>query len=384
MKNKYSVIPFFVILFIHNIFGNTSEYLMGITVGGQLLLYDPNSRSKCDIVFKNSDLSVGIFLPSTRTKGAAMKYQQVTEKERYLLAFLKNSGRSVFQIAFALNRHRSTIYRELRRNRKQDICYGVDRACEMARARRYKSRRNSHFSQKEWEMVVVKLTMEEWSPEQISLKFREKGILKISWETIYKRIWKDKQEGGRLFKSLRQVSKKRRKRYRAYDSRGVLPGKRHISERPKEAWDRSEKGHFEGDLMHGKWGKPCVLTLVDRMTRLTIIAKLPNKTMRSVNSRLVPIIRKFGIKTITLDNGCEFHGYKRVERRTIAKFFFATPHHSWERGTNENTNGLIRQYLPKTRSMVGVTQWQCNRISKKLNTRPRKCLGLKTPGELYA
>ena len=182
-----------------------------------------------------------------------MKYRQVTERERYLLAYLKNKGKTVFQIAFALERHRSTIY---------------------------------------------------------------------------KRIWKDKREGGRLFKSLRQVSKKRRKRYRAYDSRGVLPGKRHISQRPKEAWDRSEKGHFEGDLMHGKWGKPCILTMVDRMTRLTVIAKLPDKTKRSVNRRLVPIIRTFGIKTITLDNGCEFHGYKAVELETGVRWYFATRHHS--------------------------------------------------------
>jgi IS30 family transposase len=259
-------------------------------------------------LFQKSDLPIGIFPSSSRTKGDAMKYRQVTERERYLLAYMKNSGRNVFQIAFALERHRSTIYRELKRNRRADLSYGVERACEMARARRHKSRRNSHFDKKQWNMVLHKLTKEQWAPEQISLKFREQGLLKISWETIYTRIWKDKREGGQLYKHLRQVSKKRRKRYRAYDSRGVLAGKRHISERPKEAWDRSEYGHFEGDLVHGKWGKPCILTLVDRKTRLTIIAKLPNKTTRSVNRQLVRLIRKYRIKTITLDNGCEFHG----------------------------------------------------------------------------
>jgi IS30 family transposase len=232
-------------------------------------------------------------------------------------------------------------------------------------------------------MVLQKLTTEQWSPEQISNKFREQGVLKISLETIYKRIRKNRQDGGCLYMSLRQANKERRKRYRTNDNRGVLRGKRHISERPEEANNRSEIGHVEADLMHGKYGKDCVLTLVDRKSRKTKVVKLPNKTKRSVTRWLIRMIRKYKIKTITVDNGTEFHGFKYVERCTGVKFFFATPYHSWERGTNENTNGLIRQYLPKWKSMIGLTQRECDKIAHKLNTRPRKCLDWKTPDETH-
>jgi len=312
-----------------------------------------------------------------------MKYRQVTTEDRHLIWTLKCHGRTIAEIAVLASKHRSTIYRELKRNKHKGIRYRLDRACEMARARRYKSRRNSHFSQREWNLVVHYLTKEDWSPEQISLRLGMKKLLSISHGTIYNRIWRDKWEGGNLYSHLRQFPKRRRKAYRGRDSRGILRGKRHISTRPQGAHNRSRVGHFEGDLVHGNTGKPCILTLVDRKTRLTIISKLKNKTMSEVNRKISPIIENYGIKTITMDNGCEFHGYKRVEKRTGVKYYFATPHHSWERGTVENTNGLIRQYFPKKKSMKLVNQWKCNRVMKKLNTRPRKCLGAKTPEECY-
>jgi IS30 family transposase len=352
-------------------------------VDSSALLGGADSRSKCDIgVFKN-DLPIGIFPSSWQTEGGPMTYRQVTAEDRQFIWRLKQENFPIAQIGKLSGRHRSTIYRELKRNKHTTGYYRLDRACELARARRYKSRRNSHFSESEWDMVLQKLTTEQWSPEQISNKFREQGVLKISLETIYKRIRKNRQDGGCLYMSLRQANKERRKRYRTNDNRGVLRGKRHISERPEEANNRSEIGHVEADLMHGKYGKDCVLTLVDRKSRKTKVVKLPNKTKRSVTRWLIRMIRKYKIKTITVDNGTEFHGFKYVERCTGVKFFFATPYHSWERGTNENTNGLIRQYLPKWKSMIGLTQRECDKIAHKLNTRPRKCLDWKTPDETH-
>lgn len=311
-----------------------------------------------------------------------MTYQQVTENQRYIIAHLRTQGKSVPEIAKETGRHRSTIAREINRNRSSDGRYQPYIAQEIAAYRRSKSRRNSHFKAKDWKLVLDRLN-EDWSPEQISLKLAETGLLRIHWETIYRYIWADKDNDGLLFHHLRQSPKKRRKRYRSRDSRGILPGKRHISERPKEATGRLERGHFEIDLVHGYQGRSCVMTLVDRKSRFTLIVKLRNKMVKEVNKHLAPLVQKYGIKTITSDNGCEFHGFKEVEESTGVKFYFATPHHSWERGTSENTNGLIRQYLPKWRSMRYVTQSLCDFISRRLNQRPRKILDLKTPEESH-
>lgn len=311
-----------------------------------------------------------------------MKYQQVTENQRYIISHLRVEGRTVAQIAKAIGRHRSTVDREIRRNRSSDGRYQPNIADQVAVYRRSKSRRNSYFQAADWALVLAKLKLD-WSPEQISLKLAEQGRLRIHWESIYRYIWADKEEGGFLWLHLRQYPKLRRKRYRSRDSRGRLPGKRHIRKRPRAAKKRTEKGHFEIDLVHGYSGRSCVMTLVDRKTRYSVIIKIRNKTKQEVNAHLIPLIQKYGIKTITSDNGCEFHGYKEVEEASGVRFYFATPHHSWERGTSENTNGLIRQYLPKWRSMRYITQEQCDFICRRLNRRPRKVLALKTPEECH-
>jgi len=311
-----------------------------------------------------------------------MKYQQVTENERYLIGYLRTNGYSLHRISKELGRHRSTITREVRRNTSSDTFYKPLIAHRLAIDRRRQSRRNSRFNEGNW-ALVENYIQEDWAPEIVSLWLRNKGTLFISHETIYRRIWKDKEMGGTLYCHLRQNPKLRRKRYRGDDHRGVLRGKRSIDERPDGAKNRSELGHFEIDLVHGKTGQECIMTLVDRKSRYLIIRKLVSKKVRDVNRILIPIIRKYGIKTITADNGVEFHGYKRVEKRTSVLFYFAAPHHSWERGTVENTNGLIRQYIPKWETMTGLRQWLCNEIARKLNRRPKKVLNLKTPEESH-
>jgi IS30 family transposase len=308
-----------------------------------------------------------------------MMYKQVTQEERYTIKVLLKQGHSHSAIASELGRHRSTVSRELRRNAQTGTGrYYGNIANEQAVARRRRARRGPQFSAEDW-AIVCSLLQKDWSPEQVSLVLKAHGILKMSHETIYRYIWRDKRCGGELYMHLRQSSKQRRKRHRTNDSRGVLRGKRGLDERPKAANERSRKGHFEVDLVHGAGSRQCILTLVDRKTRYLIIRKLKDKSMKDVGNVLVAAIRKYGIRTITADNGSEFHDYKRVERLTKAKFYFAAPYHSWERGTSENTNGLIRQYLPKSQSMVGVTHSACNVIAGILNTRPRKILNLNTP-----
>ena len=308
-----------------------------------------------------------------------MSYRQIAQEERYTIHYHLRQGYSQAQIARILKRSRSTISREVRRNAQAGTGrYFPNIAQKKAQGRRRFSRYGPQFSAKQW-AIACHFLQKDWSPEQISLVLRSRGILHMSHETIYRYIWRDKKSGGLLYKHLRQSSKRRRKRYRAYDSRGVLKGKRGLDQRPKAANERLHKGHFEIDLVHGAASRACILTLVDRKTRLVIIHKLKDKSMKDVAKGLIKLIRKHGIKSITADNGSEFHDYKRVERLTGIKFYFAAPYHSWERGTSENTNGLIRQYLPKNQSMTGVTSVACNKIAKKLNTRPRKILNLKTP-----
>jgi transposase, IS30 family len=314
-----------------------------------------------------------------------MRYHQLTSEERYALSALRKQGFNQSQIARALGRHRSTISRELRRNaRQKPHWYRPFNADEMTRGRRYRSRRNWRFSDADLALVRSRLEML-WSPEQISGRLRVEGLLRISHETIYRYVWNDWLRGGSLRHFLRSARKQRRKRYRAYDSRGRLTGKRHISERPAAAENRSHIGHLEGDTMISGADKHCILTMVDRKTGYVFIGKLAERTVQAASQRAIYIINKarHRVRTLTLDNGTEFHGYKEIEATTGATVYFATPHHSWERGTNENTNGLIRQYLPKRKSMKSITQKDCDRISVQLNSRPRKRHGYLTPAELY-
>ena len=311
-----------------------------------------------------------------------MSHRQITQNERYLIHHHLRQGICPAGIGRMLNRHRSTIGREVRRNVHGNGAYIDWIAQEHANGRRSRSRKGPQFSSEQWSLISRYL-QQDWSPEQVSLVFCLYAVVNISHETIYRYIWKDKRNGGVLYRHLRQSGKQKRKRYGAHDSRGILRGKRDISERPEAAEKRLEKGHFEVDLVHGDRSHGCILTLVDRKTRLVFIRKLKDKSMEEVGRALVPVIRHHQIRTITADNGSEFHNYKRVESLTGVKFYFAKPYHSWERGTSENTNGLIRQYLPKQASMVDVTQWDCNAIAQRLNSRPRKILNLSTPEQAH-
>ena len=316
-----------------------------------------------------------------------MTYHQITFEERYTLGLLRQGGHSPAAIARILGRHRSTIGREVRRNgTPRDTCYRPRLADWYARGRRSRSRRNRHFSASDWTQIQ-ELLREDWSPEQVAGWLRRFHLLAISHETIYRYIWTDKAAGGTLHQHLRGACKQRRKRYGRYDSRGRLAGKRMITERPPSVATRQELGHWEADTMLGAGqAGPCVFSMVERKSGYLLLGQLAQRTSAFVNARARQLIRTqpHPVRTITVDNGTEFHEYAKLERATGTRFYFATPHHAWERGTNENTNGLIRQYLPKRQSMAHLTQHDCNRIATQLNRRPRKRLDFRTPEECYA
>lgn len=313
-------------------------------------------------------------------------YTQLTLEERYLLGHYKSKGTPLSEIADELGRDKTTIWREIDRNscHRTDGAYRPSKAHARALARRSRSRRVWHHSKNDWKLIVDKLKLY-WSPEQISIRFRKRGILDISHETIYRYIWDDKKYGGDLYLCLRQAYKLRRKRHNSQDSRGRKAGKRMIEDRPKQVEYRRKIGHWEIDTVLGKGSKDCIVTIVERMSGYTLIGKLDDRTTESLNQRAISLIDKHidRFETITADNGTEFNQYEDIEEMTGTTFYFANPYHSWERGTNENTNGLIRQYLPKGESMATLTQAKCNAIAKKLNQRPRKRLNGLTPEEVF-
>jgi IS30 family transposase len=314
-----------------------------------------------------------------------LTYHQITSEERYRISALGQEGYCPAAIARRLGRHRSTISREVRRNCSPwDGSYRPSKAQEQANGRRSRSRRNQRFEGPDWKLVEL-LLREDWSPEQVSGSLRKTGDLSISHETIYRYVWENRAQGGELYKRLRCAMKKRRKRYGRYDSRGRLAGKRHLSERPASVEHRQAAGHWEIDTVMGTGSDHCIVTLVERATGYLLIGKLRARTMEEAAKRTIQLIKKHPgkFRTITADNGTEFHSYKEIEKATGVKFYFATPHHAWERGTNENTNGLIRQYLPKRTSMAHATQQDCNAIAKRLNTRPRKRYDYDTPEERF-
>ena len=315
-----------------------------------------------------------------------MEYRQITSGERYAIAALRRRGLSARGIAAELGRAHTTISRELKRHLSSQGRYTPFKANQKCRGRRTRSRRNARIGAETW-IVVDRYLRLDWSPEQVAGFLKAEGILSVSHESIYLHVWRDKAAGGDLWRHMRQASKKRRKRYRAYDSRGKIAGKRHISERPPEVEEREEVGHWEIDTVMGtEHGRNSVITLVERATGFTVMGKLARHCAADATARCIELIERHAptVDTITADNGTEFHSYKLIEAATGVPFYFATPHHSWERGTNENTNGLIRRYLPKRTSFAEVTQDDCDAIAARLNSRPRKRLGFKTPEECYA
>ena len=233
---------------------------------------------------------------------------------------------------------------------------------------------------------VTKYLLLEWSPEQIAGYLKREGDEWVSHETIYQFVLEDKKDGGTLYKQLRHSGKKRKKRYGSSDRRGEIKDRVSIDKRPKSIEKRDRIGDWEIDLVIGKNHKGAIVTIVDRLSLMTLIAKVDSKhadLVTATTTKLLKPFKKHGAKTITADNGKEFSGHKEISKALGIDFYFAHPYSSWERGTNENINGLIRQYLPKRTEFKTVDDRKCQFIMNRLNSRPRKCLGYRTPKQVF-
>jgi len=313
-----------------------------------------------------------------------VKYHQLSTEERYELAAMRQQGLRVAAIAEHLGRHRSTLYREVKRNQSaHDGRYRASHSVEKASGRQRRSRRNFQYGPTEF-VSIEAMIRDGFSPQQIVGRRKLEGEQVMSHETIYRWIWTDKRCGGTLWQHLRGARKQRRKRYGRYDSRGRLAGKKPIEQRPAVVASRERIGDWEMDTVHGR-GKACVVTVVERKTGWVRLGPIQRATKELTLDRTVKLLwpERQRVKTITADNGTEFHNYQELETILGTEVYFATPHHAWERGTNENTNGLIRQYLPKGTNLSQISQRQCDRIAERLNNRPRLRLGFRTPNEVY-
>ena len=303
-----------------------------------------------------------------------MNYTHLTQEERYQIYALKRAGHGQSEIASVLNRSASTISRELRRN-GGERGYRPKQAHSLARERQASNARQ--IDEATWRIAQAKLR-EDWSPEQIS------HHVAISHETVYQRIYADKKAGGTLWRHLR-CQKQRKKRYGKTDRRGVIPNRQSIELRPLIVEERSRIGDWEADTIIGKNHKQAIVSLVERKSGFTLIRKVEHKTALAVSDVMIKLLRphRSRVLTITSDNGREFAAHKTISKQLGASFYFAHPYASWERGTNENTNGLIRQYFPKNRDFTTITQREINMAMERLNNRPRKRLDYQTPSQLF-
>jgi IS30 family transposase len=307
-------------------------------------------------------------------------YTQLTQAQRYQIYALLKAGHNQTEIAHFIRVHKSTVSRELGRNRGLKG-YRPKQAHQFALNRRKKA--GYRIEASTW-ILIEELIRQDWSPEQVSDWVSENYDLQISHEWIYQYILTDKHTGGDLYRHLRCQSKiltreKRKKRYGSYDRRGKLKNRVRIDERPAIVDNRQCLCDWEADMIIGKGHRHAIVSLTERKSRLALLRKVERKTAQAVADVVIELLKSLPIRThtITVDNGKEFADHERIARDLHTDVYFAHPYSSWERATNENMNGLIRQYFPKKRNFATITEQEINCAMEKLNNRPRKCIGFK-------
>jgi transposase, IS30 family len=310
-----------------------------------------------------------------------VSYTQLTQAQRYQIYALRQAGHSQTEIADIIGCHKSTISRELIRNAGKKG-YRPKQAHESALSRRCLGHRE-RISQATWERIEILLQLQ-WSPEQIHGRLQKEKQPTVSHEWIYQHIYEDKRRGGILYFHLRS-QKKQRKRYASNSRRAQIPNRVSIDKRPKIVASKRRLGDWEGDTITGARHKGAILSCTERKSKLTLLRKLENKGALLVKRAFVDLLAPVADKvfTLTLDNGKENCEHKAIAALLQAKVYFAHPYCSWERGLNENTNGLVRQYFPKKSDFVQITTADLQRVEARLNNRPRKTLGFRTPNEVF-
>lgn len=314
-----------------------------------------------------------------------MGYTQLTMVQRYQIEALIREGVAQSAIARVIGVHRSTVLREIRRNRLEGEEYQAHYAQVSARLRYQKKRKNLKMSGVHHRYIHAKLK-EGWSPEQIAGRMGLDGLVSLSHETIYRYIYRRIREGQReLANYLRHKNRKYQSRKGIYELRGKIPRARPIHKRPAIVETKKRIGDFEADTIIGKDHEQSIVTLVDRHSKFTLMRKTPSKEAYEVTQAILSLMEPLRgiVQTITSDNGKEFAYHAHIEQKLGIDFYFAEPYKSWQRGLNEHTNGLIREYIPKKTKFDDVTDQLIVEIQEKLNHRPRKVLGYKTPHEVF-
>jgi transposase, IS30 family len=303
-----------------------------------------------------------------------MNYTQLTYEQRYQICALVKAGQNQSQIARLMGCHKSTISRELRRNQGRKKYY-AKLATKLAAERQ----RNSHrprIAALTWR-TVERYLRQKWSPEQIQGKLQKQQQPTVSHERIYQYVYADKRSGGTLHSHLRS-QKAQRKRARWYQRRGQIPNRTSIEQRPQIVAAKRRLGDW---ARH----QGAILSMTERKSKLIRLRKLDGKTARELRQESIKLLLplKARVHTITLDNGKEFCEHQAIATALQARIYFAHPYASWERGLNENSNGLIRQYFPKKYDFTSITNAQLRHVEEQLNNRPRKSLGYRTPNEVF-
>jgi transposase, IS30 family len=309
----------------------------------------------------------------------------LTQEQRYTIEVLRNENYSQTAIAERINKDKSVVCRELKRNcDRRNGQYRADLAHRRCKKRHSDKNKNISFIQ-EVKDYVTKWIKEDYSPEQIVGVAKKEGLKCVSIERIYQFILEDKKQGGDLYTHLRTRGKKYRKRGASKDKRGQIVGRVGIENRPVEVAEKERIGDFEIDLVIGKNHKGALVTANDRVTGISKIRKIDSKDSVVVKDAVIELLYEFKpiLQTITSDNGKEFSQHQIIAKELDVGYYFARPYHSWERGANENLNGLIRQYFPKGMSFENITKEQVQVAEDKLNNRPRKRFGFKTPNQVY-
>ena len=312
--------------------------------------------------------------------------KQLTLEERYKISALIKIGISKKEIADQLGRDRSTLYRELNRNadgRSGNYC--ADLAQRKA-TQRHKEKTKREVLDTDMKNFVTDGLNNHLSPEQIKGRADVERLPCVSHERIYQFVWEDKKKGGKLYLNLRTRGKKYQKRGAKQAGRGCIPNRRDIEERPKVVDQKNRIGDLEIDLVMGKDHKGALLTINDRATGMLRMGAIKTKSAKEVQIKTEQLLEDWSpfIKTITSDNGKEFANHQDIAVKLEIDFYFAKPYHSWQRGANENLNGLVRQYFPKGSSFENLTQTAVKEAENILNNRPRKRFGFRTPNEVYA
>lgn len=312
-----------------------------------------------------------------------MAYSQLTYGDRIHIAVLLQEGKAPSEAATLIGRDRSTIYREISRNKAANG-YSAETAHKLSEDRKAEAAAIPRIDEDIENWVIEKLRLQ-WSPEQISKRMEIELGETVSHEWIYQLIYEDRKKGGDLHTNLRWGRKTRKKRGGGRDKRGQIPNRVSIEQRPEIIDERGRIGDFEGDTVIGANHQGVLLTLVDRTSRLAIIEKLENKSADLTEKAIVSSVKAMDspVTSITFDNGKEFSNHENISKETDVPIYFAHPYSSYERGTNENTNGLIRQYFPKKTALSQVTSRAVKSVEGLINHRPRKVLGFKTPYEVH-